>query len=93
MFRGPQPMQTYANPPELGGLRANFTLDHPVNYGMSREMRVDWTQTVLMGENDGWPRFDGDVWSIQLTARPGHYVSPEILYEIGWDDAEGAPNA
>lgn len=92
-FIGPQPMETYVNPPELGGLRSNFPLAHPVNRQMAREMWTDWRQTIGLAENACWPSYSGDVYSVQLTARPGYYVSPDLLYELGWDEDEGAPNA
>lgn len=93
-WKYPAPLETYVNPPELGGLRANMPLAYPVNRGMANEMWTDWHQTVALGENVCWPSFTGDVWSIQLTARPGYYVRPELLWEMGYyDDEDTYPNS
>lgn len=72
----PKPVQEFPAIAELGGLIGNFPLvSNTPAAGLSHEMIVSWTSTWA----DNWPRFDGDVWSIQLTARPGYYVAPEIL--------------
>lgn len=96
VYRGPSPMESYPNPPEMGGLRVNFPLIYPVNRQMAGEMLIDWYGPDGLGIvnfiqplND----YNGNVWSIQLTARPGYYVSPEIMYELGWSDDEVPPNA
>ena len=85
------PMQTYDAPPELGGARANYpVLDNLVPEVLA-EVTTSFRTATLMGDGHLTPRYDGDVYSVQLTARPGYYVAPEIQDELGWIDMEVPP--
>ena len=84
-------MATYDAPPELGGARANYpVLDNLVPDVMA-EVTTSFRTAIALGDGQLTPRFDGDVWSVQLTARPGYYVAPEIQEELGWQDGEVPP--
>lgn len=93
------PIEEWSLPPDLGGRVANFPKECAWQTpALMTEVITDWDQTILGGENLGAPdaygsgfQFNGDVWSIQLTARPGYYVAPEIMEELGWLDERG-PN-
>lgn len=86
-YYGPRPMDSYPSPPDMGGLRANFPKLFTYFRGMSREMWVSWGQPWACGQGFGWPRYNGDVFSIQLTARPGYYVAPDVM--AAWAAAGG----
>jgi len=88
-------MDVYDMPPELGGSRANFPIvTNLLTAGLFHEVETDWATTIARRENsmpsegyNGWfGAYQGDVWSIQLTARPGYYVTPEQLYNMGLAD-------
>lgn len=87
------PEDTYDAPPELGGRRANYPIVNNVQqYGLFNEVRTDWYgEGSQLWEAWGFPRYDGEVWSIQLTARPGYYVTPEQLESMGYDVEEDFP--
>lgn len=52
-------------------------------YGLSHEVVTDWNDVYARLAAIGWQRFDGDVWTIQLTARPGYYVTSEQINAYG----------
>lgn len=86
------PMFVYDAPPEMGGARANYpVLDNLVPDAL-QEIGASYAQAAAQ-YGDGLPvqRYDGDVFSVQLTARPGYYVAPDIQEELGWSEGEVPP--
>ncbi len=61
-------------------------------YGLMHEVVVDTHDRYARLSAIGWQRWDGDVWTIQLTARPGYYVTAEQLEAYGMaGDSEFPP--
>jgi hypothetical protein len=60
-------------------------------YGLFHEVVTDWHDIYALLAAIGWQRYDGDVWSIQLTARPGYYVTPEQLTAYGLGQGDFPP--
>lgn len=87
------PLETYSAPPELGGARPNIPVLDNLVPDVLQEVGASYAQAAAQYGN-GLPtqQYDGDVWSVQLTARPGYYVAPEIQEELGWIDMEVPPN-
>lgn len=72
--------------------RAVYPIVHQLTHANAREMRVDWYDAICRGLGQITPyHFDGNVWTIQLTARPGYYVAPEIQQAMGWMDQPADP--
>lgn len=81
------PQYQYDRPPEYGGLLTVYPMvSFDQQYGLFHEVVVD--QLSDLHRVDNWPHYNGDVWTIQLTARPGYYVTPEQMenYAIGPSD-------
>lgn len=100
------PEQVYEAPKEMGGGRANFPIiTHIQQHGLCHEVNVCNDEAVfVVGQRFAANAYEtfmngyaGDVWSIQLTARPGYYVAPEIQMQLGWagygdEDGDVGPN-
>jgi len=71
--------------PELSTNYPIVTKDQ--QYGLFHEVVTDWHDIYAVAAAiSGYyyePRYEGDVWSIQLTARPGYYVTPQQLEDYG----------
>lgn len=92
----------YYLPPDLGGLRANYPIvSQAIPFGLFNEVVTDWdgpgsqlyesVRTTPMEQRGDVQMYAGNVQSIQLTARPGYYVSPQFLEAIGYEDDEFPP--
>jgi hypothetical protein len=83
--------ECWSGPVDLGiGLKCNYPIvTSDQQYGLFREVVTDWYATL--GQVDNWPHFYGDVWSIQLTARPGYYVDPEMIARYAIDEENEYP--
>lgn len=86
--------EEYVMPPELGGRRANYPMVcSDQQYGLFNEVVTDWygpgsqLYEAVTGQPDQTrgdvATYSGEVWSIQLTARPGFYVTPQQLEIMG----------
>lgn len=97
-------MQLFARPKELGGTIAVFPIeDFSVFHGTTLELMTDWYGPTGVGPQspvdnfgdgrsyqNGWS-FEGNAWTIQLSARPGLYVSPDVLTYLGYEDGTQPP--
>lgn len=90
----------YVNPPDMGGLRANYPIVNSTQqYGLFNEVQTDWLGDKAqvwesqrgMDYSGDVPSYNGAVWSIQLTARPGYHVSSEQLEQMVYSDEEDYP--
>lgn len=84
-----RPMFEYPNPPDMGGLRANTPIvSQDIPYALSHSLKMSWYGPGAdLWTSDNWPRYNGDVWTIQLSARPAYYIDPELAILYGLDDA------
>jgi len=85
--------QSSAGVPELSANYPIVTKDQ--QYGLFHEVATDWHDqyavwAAFSGPNIK-PQYTGDVWSIQLTARPGYYVTPQQLENYGLMDHDVPP--
>jgi hypothetical protein len=101
------PQFSYDSPPEYGGLRTIYPIVNSTQqYGLFNEVKTDWyglgsqmwascrgmgMGTGKIAQHGDVNQFTGAVWSIQLTARPGYYVTPEQLLAMGYDDDDFPP--
>lgn len=93
-YYGPRPTVNYDRPAEYGGLLSVHPRIRTYHGPMSAEQHVAWAQAARMCSTYDQPMngYFGDVTSIQLTAKPGYYVSPEVMAELGWEGNEVPPN-
>lgn len=92
--------ERYVTPTDLGGARANYPIvSCAQQYGLFNEVRTDWNGVgsqlweSVRGQfvNGDISFYPGDVWSIQLSARPGYYVTSEQLEELGYSEEDFPP--
>jgi hypothetical protein len=88
--------QSWIDPIPYPTRMSNYPIiDGPrITRAMATEMRTDWYQAVCDGDGQLQPSFTGNVWSIQLTARPGYYVTPTQIIQASFEgDVGGDPYA
>lgn len=86
--------QVFYDLPEMGGANVNYpTVDWTVGRGLTLEIITGWFRGLDEVDSVGDARSEkadwlyvGNVYTIQLTMRPGYWVDPVEQTVLGWEN-------